>query len=198
MRAALLVLAAALALGLAVPALVSPVEMAAAIRAESRLQAVLLGSKAERDILARARRWLGLDGSTAIEPAPAMHDPLSARLADAGARVIETGYFQRARALVRLAAYRAAALVAWLALAFPLVIAAVVDGAVMRGVRMRSFAHLSPVLFGIGLNGTLAGLGVALVLLLAPCIVHPLAWAGLVALLAVALRTAVANFHRLR
>ncbi len=201
MRAALLLVATALALALAVPALVAPTAISAAIREESRLHARFLGNAAARDALERARRWLGLAASPDAEiaqAATAQSDPLSARLADVGARILETAYFQRARALVRLAAHRAAALVEWLLLGLPILIAAIADGAVMRTVKTRSFVHLSPVLFGLGLHGALAVLGGALVLLLVPHTIHPLAWAGLLASLAVAARSTVANFHRLR
>lgn len=201
MRAALLLVATALALALAVPALVAPTAISAAIREESRLHARFLGNAAARDALERARRWLGLAASPDAEiaqAATAQSDPLSERLANVGARILETAYFQRARALVRLAAHRAAALVEWLLLGLPILIAAIADGAVMRTVKTRSFVHLSPVLFGLGLHGALAVLGGALVLLLVPHTIHPLAWAGLLASLAVAARSTVANFHRLR
>lgn len=201
MRAALLLVATALALALAVPALVAPTAISAAIREESRLHALYLGNAAERNALARARRWLGLAASRDAEiaqAATAQSDPLSERLANVGARILETAYFERARALVRLAAHRAAALVEWLLLGLPILIAAIADGAVMRTVKTRSFVHLSPVLFGLGLHGALAVLGGALVLLLVPHTIHPLAWAGLLASLAVAARSTVANFHRLR
>jgi len=200
-RAALLLVATALALALAVPALVEPTAISAAIREESRLHAFYLGNAAERDALERARRWLGLAASPDAEiaqAATAQSDPLSERLANVGARILETAYFERARALVRLAAHRAAALVEWLLLGLPILIAAIADGAVMRTVKTRSFVHLSPVLFGLGLHGALAVLGGALVLLLVPHTIHPLAWAGLLASLAVAARSTVANFHRLR
>jgi hypothetical protein len=190
-----------LALALAVPALVAPTAISAAIREESRLHAFYLGNAAERDALERARRWLGLAASPDAEiaqAATAQSDPLSERLANVGARILETAYFERARALVRLAAHRAAALVEWLLLGLPILIAAIADGAVMRTVKTRSFVHLSPVLFGLGLHGALAVLGGALVLLLVPHTIHPLAWAGLLASLAVAARSTVANFHRLR
>lgn len=201
MRAALLLVATALALALAVPALVAPTAISAAIREESRLHAFYLGNAAERDALERARRWLGLAAPPDAEiaqAATAQSDPLSARLANVGARILETAYFERARALVRLAAHRAAALVEWLLLGLPILIAAIADGAVMRTVKTRSFVHLSPVLFGLGLHGALTVLGGALVLLLVPHTIHPLAWAGLLASLAVAARSTVANFHRLR
>lgn len=201
MRAALLLVATALALALAVPALVAPTAISAAIREESRLHAFYLGNAAEHNALERARRWLGLAASPDAEiaqAATAQSDPLSERLANVGARILETAYFQRARALVRLAAHRAAALVEWLLLGLPILIAAIADGAVMRTVKTRSFVHLSPVLFGLGLHGALAVLGGALVLLLVPHTIHPLAWAGLLASLAVAARSTVANFHRLR
>ena len=110
-------------------------------------------------------------------------------------RYIRQGLFF---ALVRLAAHRAAALVEWLLLGLPILIAAIADGAVMRTVKTRSFVHLSPVLFGIGLHGALAALGGAFVLLFVPHAIHPLAWAALFASFAAAARSTVANFHRLQ
>jgi hypothetical protein len=88
--------------------------------------------------------------------------------------------------------------VEWLLLGLPVLIAVIVDGAVMRTVKTRAFVHLSPVLFGLGLHGALAALGGAFVLLLVPHAIHPLAWAALIASFAVAARSTVANFHRLR
>ena len=44
----------------------------------------------------------------------------------------------------------------------------------------------------------LAALGGAVVLLFVPHTIHPLAWAALIASFAVAARSTVANFHRLR
>jgi len=200
-RAALLLVATALALALAVPTLVSPTAISAAIREESRLHALYLGNAAARDALERARRWLGLPASPDAEiaqAATAQRDPLSERLANVGARILETAYFERSRALVRLAAHRAAALAEWLLLGLPVLMAVIVDGAVMRTVKTRAFVHLSPVLFGLGLHGALAALGGAFVLLFVPHTIHPLAWAALIASLAVAARSTVANFHRLR
>jgi hypothetical protein len=125
-------------------------------------------------------------------------DPLSVRFTAAAESVTRTPYVQRARLLARLAAHRLAALAEWFALGLPLLAAAIVDGVLMRAVRLRSFAHPSPVLFGIGLHGTLAllaGMGFAL---LVPFELHPAGWGASVAALAATLRIAVSNFHRIR
>ncbi len=68
----------------------------------------------------------------------------------------------------------------------------------MRTVKLRSFAHTSPVLFGIGLHGTLAVAGASALALLLPRPVYPLVWGTLVTIFGVAARTAISNFHRVR
>ena len=125
-------------------------------------------------------------------------DPLSRRFGAAADAAVQAPYFERLRMLGRLAVYRLAALAEWLALGLPLLVAATIDGAVMRTVKLRSFAHTSPVLFGIGLHGTLAVLACMTLALLLPVGVHPLVWGASVAALAATLRTAVSNFHRVR
>jgi hypothetical protein len=202
MRAAALLAATVALLWLALPALVSPASVASTIREEDRLHAAWLGETASHGILRRALGWIGQassDTSRRIAPDDSRpDDPLSARFAAATDAVARTTYLQSVRTLARLAAYRLAALAEWLALGWPFLVAATVDGAVMRTVQLRAFAHLSPVLFGIGLHGTLAVLACTALALLLPVGVHPLVWGGLIGAFAATLRTTVVNFHRVR
>jgi hypothetical protein len=103
------------------------------------------------------------------------------RLAAAADAVLQIPYFQGIRALGRLAVYRLAALAEWFALGLPLLLAAAIDGALMRTVKTRSFAHLSPVLFGIGLHGAIAVVVCIVFALLLPIALHPVVWGALVA-----------------
>ena len=195
--ALVLVIAAVLAL----PMTISPVSIADLIRAEDELNAALLGETSGRVILARAMSWLGELGEAGrgvARPEPPPGDALSARLALISEGVLDTPYFVRLRALGRLAAYRAATLLEWLLFGAPLLAAAVFDGAVMRAVKARTLVHLSPVLFGFGVHGSIAVCAVGLLLLVTPTIVHPLAVGALVVLLATTWRLAASNFHRLR
>jgi hypothetical protein len=201
MKAAGLFAATLVVLWLTAPALVSPASVAAAIRSEDSLHTALLGEVAGQGILERALQWLGhADHATrdVVPPDPAPADPLSIRLAAAADAVLQIPYVQGLRAVGRLAVYRLAALAEWFALGLPLLLAAVIDGALMRTVKTRSFVHLSPVLFGIGLHGTITVVVCIVFALLAPIALHPVVWAALVAAFGVALRTAVSNFHRLR
>jgi hypothetical protein len=201
MRAAALLAATVVVLWLTAPALVSPASVAAAIRSEDSLHSALLGQVAGQGILARALRWLGQADHAARDlapPEPAPIDPLSMRLGAAVEAVLQIPYVQGVRALGRLAVYRLAALAEWLALGLPLLLAGAIDGALMRTVKTRSFAHLSPVLFGIGLHGAIAVVVCIVVALLLPVVLHPVVWGALIAAFGVALRTAVSNFHRLR
>ena len=188
-------------LWLTLPAFVSPASVAATIRDEDRLHASWLGEAVERDILARALRWLGQASGTGQLVAPAdtpRPDPLSVRFAAAAEAGMQAPYMHRVRMLGRLAVYRLAALAEWFSLGLPLLVAATIDGAVMRTVRLRSFAHASPVLFGIGLRGTLAALACMALALLVPIPLHPILWGASIAVLAGTLRTTVSNFHRVR
>lgn len=201
MRAAAVFAAIVVLLWLVLPAFVSPGSVTATIRDEHRLHASWLGEAAELDILARALRWLGQASEAGQKVAPAdprRLDPLSVRLAAAADSVLQTPYVQGVRALVRLAVYRLAALTEWFALGIPLLLAAMMDGAVMRTVKLRSFVHASPVLFGIGLHGVLAVAGASALALLLPRPVYPLVWGTLVTIFGVAARTAISNFHRVR
>jgi hypothetical protein len=201
MRAAAVLAAALVLLWLTLPALVSPASVAAMIRDEDRLHAAWLGEAAGHMVLARALRWLGQASEAGREVGPGRAlppDPLSLRFAAAAEAVMQTPYIQRVRMMGRLALYRLAALAEWFSLGLPLLVAAIVDGAVMRTVRLRSFAHASPVLFGIGLHGTLAVLGCMALALLIPIQLHTLVWGAAIAALAATLRTAVSNFHRVR
>ena len=181
--------------------MVSPAFVAATIRDEDRSHAAWLGEAAEHGIVIRALRWLGQasDAGQSVAPVDARpRDPLSTRFGAAADAAVQAPYFERLRMLGRLAVYRLAALAEWLALGLPLLVAATIDGAVMRTVKLRSFAHTSPVLFGIGLHGTLAVLACMTLALLLPVGVHPLVWGASVAALAATLRTAVSNVHRVR
>jgi hypothetical protein len=201
MRAAALLAATVVVLWLTAPALVSPASVAAAIRSEDSLHAAMLGEPAGQGILARAVRWLGHADHAArdlgpSDPAPV--DPLSMRLAAAAEAVLQIPYVQGLRALGRLVVYRLSALAEWFALGLPLLVAAAVDGGLMRTVKTRSFVHLSPVLFGVGLHGAIAVVVCIVLALLLPIALHPAIWGAFVAAFGVALRTAVSNFHRLR
>ena len=197
MRTVAVLFATVILLWLTLPAIISPASVAATIRDEDRLHATWLGETAEHGILVRALRWFGHASETGGELAAPL-DPLSARFEAAAEAAMQTPYGQRVRMLGRLAVYRLAALVEWLALGLPLLTAAAIDGAVMRTVKLRSFAHASPVLFGIGVHGTLAVLACTALALLVPVGLHPLVWGASVAALAATLRTAVSNFHRVR
>jgi hypothetical protein len=195
---ALLVVIAAL---LALPTTIAPGAVADLIRSEHELNTVVLGEASSRAILGRAASWLGEltdagRGVAGLEP-PA-GDTLSTRLALVSEDILDTPYFVRLRALGRLAAYRLASLLEWLLLATPLLGAAVLDGVVTRAVKARTLVHLSPVLFGLGVHGSIAVLAAALLLLVVPMTVQPLVAGGLVVLLAMTWRLAASNFHRLR
>jgi len=201
MRSAVLLVATVVVLWLTLPAFVSNAWVEEAIRTEENLHVAWLGERAARRVLARTLDWLGQAAEATQDVAPprsAPSDSLSARLNAATDALLNAPYAQAIRALGRLAVYRAAAVAEWLTLAVPLLLAAAIDGALMRTVTTRSFAHLSPVLFGIGLHGAIV-LAVCMALaLLLPIVLHPVFWGALVALLGVALRTAITNFHRLR
>lgn len=201
MRAVAVLATAVVLFWLTLPAIVSPASVAALIRNEDRLHAAWLGEVAEHAVLVRVLRWLGQAsraGEEAMRADAPDSDPLSLRFSAAGDATMQTPYVQRVRMLGRLAVYRLAVLLEWLSLGLPLILASVLDGAVMRTVRLRSFAHASPVLFGIGVHGTLAVLGCMAVALLVPFRIHPLVWVALVTAIAATLRTAVSNFHRVR
>lgn len=201
MRAAALLAATVVLLWLTLPALVSPTSVATTIRDEDRLHATWLGEAAAHGILLRALGWVGqaseASRQVAVASSPRL-DPLSARLTAAADAVVHTPYILGVRTLARLAAYRLAALAEWLALGLPLLLAAAIDGLAMRTVQLRSFAHASPVLFGIGLHGTLAVVACTALTLLLPIGVHPLVWGALIGVFAATLRTTVLNFHRVR
>ena len=201
MRATAVLGAIVVLLWLTLPAIVSPASVAGTIRGEHRLHAAWLGDVAQHDILARALGWLSEASEAGQNFAPADSprlDPLSVRIAAAAGAVMQTRYVQSARALGRLAIHRLSALAEWFAVGLPLLVAATIDGALMRTVKLRSFAHPSPVLFGLGLRGTLAVLACMVLALLVPVGLHPLVCGGLVAVLTATLRTAVANVHRVR
>ena len=201
MRTAAVLTAIVVLLWLSLPALVLPPSVAATIHDEHRLHAKWLGEAAEHSIVVRALRWLGHASEAGHKVAPAdppRLDPLSVRLAAAADAVSETPYIQGVRALGRLAVYRLAALAEWFAIGLPVLLAATIDGAVMRAVKLRSFAHASPVLFGIGLHGMLAVFACMILMVLVPVGLHPLVWGALVAVFAATLRTAASNFHRVR
>jgi len=200
MKSAALLAGTLVVLWFSLPAFVSSAAVGAAIRTEVSLHATWLGERAAHRVLARTADWLGqvsAAGEDLARRRPAPGDPLSVRLTAAADALLATPYTQAIRALGRLVVYRVAALAEWFALGLPILVGAVVDGALMRTVTTRSFAHPSPVFFGVGLHGAiLAGTCMALALLL-PIVLHPVLWGALVALLGVALRTVVANFHRL-
>lgn len=201
MNLATTALLAVIAALLALPTTLSPGTVADLIRSEHELNTVLLGESCSRAILARAASWLGElsdagRGVARLEP-PA-GDTLSTRLALVSEEILGTPYFVRLRALGRLAAYRLASLLEWLLFGAPLLGAAVLDGVVTRAVKARTLVHLSPVLFGLGVHGSIAVLAGALLLLVIPTTVQPLAAGGLVVLLAMTWRLAASNFHRLR
>lgn len=201
MRAVAVLGAITVLLWLTLPMLVSPASVAATIRDEDRLHAAWLGEAAAHGIRVRALRWLGRTayaGDSAAPSAPPRLDPLSVRLAAAADAVSQTPYVQGTRALGRFALYRLAALAEWFGLGLPLLLAATIDGVLIRTVKLRSFAHASPVLFGIGLHGTLAVLACMVLALLVPVGLHPLVWGGFLVVFAATVRTAVSNFHRVR
>jgi hypothetical protein len=196
--AALLVVIVAL---LALPTTISPGAVADLIRSEHELNTGLLGEASSRTILARASSWLDelTDAGRGVgRLEPPVGDTLSTRLAMVSEAVLDTPYFVRLRALGRLVAYRLASLLEWMLFGAPLLGAAILDGVVTRAVKARTLVHLSPVLFGLGVHGSIAVLAGVLLLLVIPMTVQPLVAGGLVLLLAMTWRFAASNFHRLR
>jgi len=201
MKSAALLAGTLVVLWLSLPAFVSSASVVAALRSEDSLHGIWLGERAAERVLVRTLDWLGQASAAGEDLArhrPVPDDPLSVRLASAADALLATPYLQTIRALGRLGVYRVAALAEWFALGLPVLVGAVIDGALMRTVATRSFAHPSPVFFGVGLHGTIV-VGTCMVLaLLLPVVLHPVLWGTLIALLGMALRTLVANFHRLR
>jgi hypothetical protein len=93
---------------------------------------------------------------------------------------------------------RLATLAEWAIAGVPLLVAALLDAALMRDVALRARLHVSPALFGIGLHGMVILAAGLPVLALLPVTLPPLAWPLALAALGVAAHLAVGHFHRLR
>jgi hypothetical protein len=186
---------------LALPALVTPIAIQEAIVSEDACNAAYLGEAREAAILTRTAAWLATTsngGSHGTSPLPQSPDPLTAKLNKIGEGLMQAPYFEGLRALWRLVVFRSATATEWCLLCLPFIAAAAFDGGIMRAVKARTLVHHSPVLYGIGLYGSVAIVVCVLLTLVVPASVHPLIFAALLLLFGLSLGIATSNFHRVR
>jgi hypothetical protein len=121
---------------------------------------------------------------------------MAKQMSDVNARLLNNTYFRSIDTLFALATYRFSALLETLPLLALFVVAALVDGYVLRIVKSKEFLQHAPERFALYGCATIILVGATVVALVAPVTLPPLALCFVPVVLSVFVSRAVANFHR--
>lgn len=192
-----------LGLVLYVPSAFPPERLLAHLRAEHQAAVELWGAAPSVRILEHALRLQhSAVGMTRTHTAadPDIGRPLDAALArelsSASQRLLDSSYFRSFDALLLLAAYRLATLAEWLPIHLIFVVAAFLDGAIVRRVKAKEFRQHNPEMFAV--HACLAVIMVCATLFgfVVPLTLHPTVMPCMPLLLAIPLSRSVGSFHR--
>lgn len=192
-----------LVLTLYVPSAHPPSQFVEQLRSEHQAAVAFWGAEPAYRMLDRAMRMQS--GAAAASPIPSERDmPRSAGVNGAVAtemtsvnqRLFNNPYFRSVDALLMLASYRFATLVEWLPWLLPLVLAAGLDGGLVRIIRSKEFLQHDPEMFAVWCSLLIVTVCATVIAFVVPVELHPMALAAAPIAWALLLGRAVANFHR--
>jgi hypothetical protein len=192
-----------LVLVLYLPSAHPPERFLAQIRSEHQAMEALWGEAPALRILDRA---LGLQGAareaTPVPPiasasaASGVDGALAREMASVNQRLFGNSYFRAIDALVLLAAFRLSAMLEWLPWMAAFLAAAIADGAISRVIKSKEFLHHDPERFALYASLTIVLSCLAVVAMVVPVDIHPMANPCVVVVLSLLCARSIANFHR--
>jgi hypothetical protein len=192
-----------LVLGLYIPSVQTSAHVLDTLRQEHAETAAFWGEARAEQVLERALAMQA--GAAAASPLREARNPprslgtnaaIAAEMASVNQRLFHNAYFRSVDAVLMRASYRLTGLLQWLPWLLPLVVAAALDGALVRVVKAKEFRQHDPEMFALWCSVmivTACGTVIACVL---PGTLHPVTMAVVPVGMAGLLGLAVASFHR--
>lgn len=200
---AVLSLMALLVLVLYVPSAHPPEHFLARLRDEHAAATEYWGPEVATQLLDRAIRMQGAAHEASPVPrstdAPgnaAVQAAVAVELSSVNQRLFNNAYFRSVDALLLLASHRLAAIVAWLPWLSVFLLAATIDGALLRVIKAREFRQHDPEMFALYAGSAIVVACGAVLTLVLPTTLHPLALPLVPVLIIVLLARALGCFHR--
>lgn len=200
---ALISLVSLLVLVLYVPAAHPPERFLGQLRSEHAATVDFWGAESAYRMLDRAIRMQS--GASEASPIPGLRDmprtpgvnsAVATEMASVSQRLFNNAYFRSVDALLMLASYRLASLFEWLPWLLPLLLAASMDGAMLRIIRAKEFLQHDPEMFALWCSLLIVTLCATVLALVLPVPLHPAALAGFPIAASVLLGRAITHFHR--
>lgn len=192
-----------LVLVLWLPSAHPPERFLAQLRMEHAVTASYWGEDSAARMLARALSMQDTARDAAPLPSPASSPPTGAidiaiahEMVSVNRRLFDNSYFRSIDALLLLAMFRLALLVEWLPWLLPFAVAVLGDGGVVRMVKAREFRQHSPEMFAAAACGAILVTFGALVTLVVPATLHPVALPLLPVAVSLLLAQALASYHK--
>lgn len=200
---ATLSLTALLILVLYLPAVTTPERYLAVLHAEQALTAEAWGPEPAARILAHMLDWQAtlqaaapLPNRTAAPDLQPVHRATAREMAAIHRRIFDSAYFRAIDAALALAAYRFAALLAWLPALAVFLFAVLADGFIVRIVKSSAFRQHDPEVFALHTCGAIVTGCATMVACVVPAPVHPLLWPIAPIAMSVFASRALADYHR--
>lgn len=192
-----------LVLVLYVPSAHPPERFLEQLRSEHETAVDFWGAEPAYRMLDRAMRMQSDAG--AASPIPSPHDmprtpgvngAVATEMASVNQRLFNNAYFRSVDALLMLASYRLSSLFEWLPWLMPLVLAAGIDGALVRIIRAKEFLQHDPEMFAVWCSLLIITACSTVVAFAVPMQLHPAMLAGSPIAMAMLLGRAITHFHR--
>lgn len=130
-------------------------------------------------------------------PAPGPVDVTVAKpMVEVNHRLFKNPYFRSIDTLLALAIYRLAVLVEWLPVLLVFMLAALFDGYLLRIVKSKEFVQHNPEVFALHFCAAIMTACAAVLVLVLPIALHPLAWSAVPVAISMFVSRALADFHR--
>ena len=200
---AVLSLLVLLVLVLYVPSAHPPERFLAQLRAEHEAAIVYWGAEPATRMLDRAMRMQ--DSTAEVTPIPAAKDApsptgvngaVSREMSSVNQRLFNNAYFRAVDALLLLASYRLSTLLEWLPWLAVFVLAALVDGVLVRLIKAKEFLQHDPEMFALYASLGIVILCATVIGFVLPVTLHPLLLPCVPLVVGVLAGRALGCFHR--
>jgi hypothetical protein len=191
-----------LVLVLYLPAAHTPERFLAQLRTEHAIAEAYWGQDSATRVLEHALSLQGTARNATPLPRPAsaattggVESAVAHEMASVNQRLFDNAYFRSIDALLLLAMFRLALLVAWLPWLLVFAATVLIDGYVVRMVKAREFRHHDPEVFAIAACGAIVVSCGAVVAFVAPISLHPALLPLVPLAVSLLLALALASFH---
>ncbi len=192
-------LATLLILVLYLPSAYPPQRFIDQLRAEHASTTGFWGHNHAMRILSRMLDWQ----ATAKQTGPLLssatnpvNSAVARQMTEVNHRLFSNPYFRSIDTLLALATYRLSVLIEWLPMLLAFMLAALFDGALVRIIKSKEFLQHDPETFALHACAAIMTACSAVLALVLPVTLHPLAFAAVPIAMSVFASRALANFHR--